>query len=171
MAFSAVMMGLSWQVLGVPLWLAAFLGIGVGALAGYLNGLIIVYLGVPPLIVTLLPWRFFADSLMGLVNLGLLTASRIRSLFGVVENSGYPGSAVYSFDYPDYKCDCFGSDASWGSIYAIGNNETAARFAGLRVGSIKILAYTMSGMMAGVAGSFLLSGHQYASRCRNGIRI
>jgi len=43
------------------------------------------------------------------------------------------------------------------STYAIGNNETAARFAGLRVGSIKILAYTMSGLMAGVAGFIFTS--------------
>jgi len=42
-------------------------------------------------------------------------------------------------------------------IYAIGNNETAARFAGLRVGRIKLIAYTLSGLMAGVAGFIFTS--------------
>ncbi len=42
-------------------------------------------------------------------------------------------------------------------IYAIGNNEVAARFAGLRVGRIKLLAYTFSGFMAGIAGFIFTS--------------
>jgi rhamnose transport system permease protein len=42
-------------------------------------------------------------------------------------------------------------------IYAIGNNEVAARFAGLRVGRIKPLAYTFSGFMAGIAGLIFTS--------------
>jgi len=37
-------------------------------------------------------------------------------------------------------------------VYAIGNNETAATFAGLRVGTIKLIVYAFSGFMAGVAG-------------------
>jgi rhamnose transport system permease protein len=42
-------------------------------------------------------------------------------------------------------------------MYAIGNNETAARFAGLRVGRIKLIAYTLSGFMAGIAGFIFTS--------------
>src|SRR5262249_40490776 len=42
-------------------------------------------------------------------------------------------------------------------VYAIGNNETAARFAGLRVGRIKLLLYSFSGFMAGLAGVFFSS--------------
>jgi rhamnose transport system permease protein len=42
-------------------------------------------------------------------------------------------------------------------VYAIGNNETAARFAGLRVGRIKLLMYSFSGFMAGVAGFIFTS--------------
>jgi rhamnose transport system permease protein len=38
------------------------------------------------------------------------------------------------------------------SIYAIGNNETAARFAGIPVNRIQLFAYTLSGFMAGIAG-------------------
>ncbi len=43
------------------------------------------------------------------------------------------------------------------SVYAIGNNETAARFAGLGVGRIKLLMYSFSGFMAGVAGFIFTS--------------
>ena len=38
------------------------------------------------------------------------------------------------------------------TLYAIGNNETAARFSGLNVKRTKLLIYALSGFMAGLAG-------------------
>jgi ribose/xylose/arabinose/galactoside ABC-type transport system permease subunit len=37
-------------------------------------------------------------------------------------------------------------------VYAVGGNEEAARFSGLRVGRIKLLVYALSGLSAGIAG-------------------
>lgn len=37
-------------------------------------------------------------------------------------------------------------------IYAVGGNQTASRLAGVPVTSVKVLAYTLSGLFAGVAG-------------------
>jgi ribose/xylose/arabinose/galactoside ABC-type transport system permease subunit len=36
-------------------------------------------------------------------------------------------------------------------IYAVGGNETASRYSGIRVGLVKILVYTISGLAAGIA--------------------
>jgi len=36
-------------------------------------------------------------------------------------------------------------------IYAVGGNETASRYSGIRVGLVKLLAYTLSGLAAGIA--------------------
>ena len=50
----AILLGVFWQNLGIPLPLAMVLGdSSVGALAGLVNGLIITRFGVPPLIATL----------------------------------------------------------------------------------------------------------------------
>jgi rhamnose transport system permease protein len=158
MAFSAVMLGLSWQVFGLPLWLAVFVGMGVGALAGYLNGLIIVYLGVPPLIVTLATLAIFRGLSYGI--------SQSRSFNGFPDSFAFWGSGeILGIPVQLYillivlviSAVILAATPLGRSIYAIGNNETAARFAGLRVGSIKILAYTMSGLMAGVAGFIFTS--------------
>ena len=65
-AFSAVLLGFSWLVLGFPLWLAVLVGIAGGTLAGYLNGLVIVYIGVPPLIVTLATLAIFRGLAYGI---------------------------------------------------------------------------------------------------------
>jgi simple sugar transport system permease protein len=44
----------------------------------------------------------------------------------------------------------------WGRmIYAIGGNQGAARFAGIRVERVRILAYVVSGMLASVGGIIL----------------
>ncbi len=36
-------------------------------------------------------------------------------------------------------------------VYAVGGNETASRYSGIRVGFVKILVYTVSGLTAGIA--------------------
>ncbi len=36
-------------------------------------------------------------------------------------------------------------------VYAVGGNETASRYSGIRVGAVKVLVYTISGLTAGIA--------------------
>ncbi len=46
----------------------------------------------------------------------------------------------------------------WGTyLYAIGGNEQAARLSGIKVGRMKILSYTVTGILCGLAGIFLTS--------------
>jgi len=47
-------------------------------------------------------------------------------------------------------------------VYAIGGNEVAAKYAGIPVGKVKIIVYTIMGMMAGLAG-FLYVGYYGAA--------
>ena len=55
-------------------------------------------------------------------------------------------------------CRGGGAKTTFGrSLYAIGANETAARFSGLPVDRIKLVVYTLSGLMAGVSAYVLVS--------------
>jgi len=158
MAFSAVLLGFSWQSFGLPLWMAVLVGIVGGTLAGFLNGLVIVYLGVPPLIVTLATLAIYRGLSFGI--------SQSRSVNGFPDSFAFWGSGEW-FGIPIQlylliavlvvSAVILAATPLGRSIYAIGHNETAARFAGLRVGGIKILAYTMSGLMAGIAGFIFTS--------------
>ena len=47
LAFSSIVLGFSWQSLGLPLPLAICAGVAAGTLAGLINGLLIVGLRVP----------------------------------------------------------------------------------------------------------------------------
>jgi rhamnose transport system permease protein len=157
-AFSTVLLGFSWLVLGLPLWLAVLVGIAGGTLAGYLNGLVIVYLGVPPLIVTLATLAIFRGLAYGI--------SESRSFNGFPDAFAFWGSGeIAGLPFQLYLLIfvfvvsglILGATPIGRRIYAIGNNEVAARFAGLRVGKIKLLAYTFSGFMAGIAGLIFTS--------------
>ena len=158
MALSAILLGFSWQSFGLPLWLAVCVGLCGGALAGLLNGLVIVYLGVPPLIVTLATLAIYRGLSFGI--------SESRSVNGFPDSFAFWGSGdIAGIPVQLYLLIAvlivsglaLAGTPLGRSVYAIGNNETAARFAGLRVGRIKLLMYTFSGFMAGVAGFIFTS--------------
>jgi rhamnose transport system permease protein len=158
MALSAILLGFSWQSFGFPLWLAVCVALGGGALAGLLNGLVIVYLGVPPLIVTLATLAIYRGLSFGI--------SESRSVHGFPESFAFWGSGnVSGLPVQLYiliavlivSALVLAATPLGRCVYAIGNNETAARFAGLRVGRIKLLMYSFSGLMAGVAGFIFTS--------------
>ena len=45
----------------------------------------------------------------------------------------------------------------WGrSVFALGGNETAALFSGIRIGRVKILVYTLAGLLAAISGVILV---------------
>lgn len=48
-------------------------------------------------------------------------------------------------------------------VFAVGGNETAARYAGIPVGRVKILMFTISGALAGLSASMLLGYYGAAS--------
>ncbi|MBV8418023.1 MAG: ABC transporter permease [Verrucomicrobia bacterium] len=153
LALSAIILGFSWQSFGLPLWMAVLVGIVGAGVAGFLNGLAIVWLGVPPLIVTLATLAIYRGLSLGI--------SESRSVHGFPDSFAFWGSGevgglpvqLYLLMVVVVVSGVVLAATPLGRcIYAIGNNETAARFAGLRVGRIKLLAYTLSGLMAGVAG-------------------
>ena len=155
---SAITLGYSWKSFGVPLPLAIVLAVGVGGLAGFANGLLITRVKVPPLIMTIATLALYR----GLAE-GVSQAHSVR---------GYPEWFFFTG-----QGDLFGvptqlwvllvgmlvagvalDRTTFGrTLYAIGNNETAARFSGLAVDRIKLIVYTLSGMMAGISGYVLVS--------------
>src|SRR6201993_4972324 len=135
LALSAIMLGFSWQSFGLPLWMAVLVGIVGAGVAGFLNGLAIVWLGVPPLIVTLATLAIYRGLSLGI--------SESRSVHGFPDSFAFWGSGevgglpvqLYLLMVVVIVSGVVLAATPLGRcIYAIGNNETAARFAGLRVG-------------------------------------
>jgi rhamnose transport system permease protein len=158
LGLTAILTGVFWQNVGLPLPLAAAAAIAVGTLAGFANGVIITRFRVPPLIATLATLALYRGLAEGI--------SQARSVRGYPEwfyvlgqgevwvfrpSSGYclsPLSAPRSSS----------PTPRWGrTTYAIGSNEVAARFSGLSVEGTKLALYTASGFAAALAAVIFVS--------------
>ena len=73
----AVLLGVLWQVVGLPLGVVLLLVLLVGVLAGLFNALLIVRVGVPPLIMTLATLALYRGLAQGI--------SQARSVTGYPE--------------------------------------------------------------------------------------
>ena len=149
----AILLGVLWQNVGLPLPLAIALTLVVGGLAGAFNGWFITRIGVPPLIMTLATLALFR----GLAE-GISQARSVRGYpdwflaLGQGEVAGVPTQlwvllAVVVVSGVVLARTTFGR-----ALYAIGHNQVAARFSGIPVDRMKLLIYTFSGLMAGLAG-------------------
>jgi ribose transport system permease protein len=138
----------------------------VGALCGLINGLIVVYGRLQPIIVTLATASIYGGLALllrptpgGYVPIGfsdLLT----RRVF--LSNIGLPQSldiipcslvllgVVLLFVWLPFRRSRLGM---W--VYAVGSSEGAAYMSGVNVNRAKIAAYMMSGLFAAIAGLFL----------------
>ena len=136
-------------------FVAVLIALGAASLAGLVSGVGAGILRVHPLIMTLG---------MGLVVAGCLTVyqrSVLTSGSAVPKEFAWLGSGL-SFGLPNslllfvplaafilYALRRFGYGRL---LYAVGDNETAARLAGVPVRTVLVVLYVVSGFLAGVAG-------------------
>lgn len=152
-ALSAGVIGAGTALLGLPLTLAAFLGIVSGALVGLANGSLGAYLRLPIFIVTL----------------GMLEVSRGLAYLVTDSQTIYIGSSIQSFALPWagsgvsasiliasilvvafeflLKNTIFGRQ-----IVAVGSNENAAEVSGIDPRRVRCIVLVLSGLLAGLGG-------------------
>ncbi len=154
----AVMLGYSWKTFGFPLPLAIVFSLGVGALAGFVNGLVITRLKVPPLIMTIATLALYR----GLAE-GISQAHSVRGypdwfyFLGQGSVAGVP-TQLWILLVAIVVCGVALDRTTFGrTLYAIGANETAARFSALPVDRVKLVVYTLSGLTAGLSAFVLVS--------------
>lgn len=149
---------------------AAGVTCGIGLACGLVNGLCVVGLRMHPFIVTLGTMSVFR---------GLATVLPPQATLPVP-----PRSLPAAFTDHFMRLELYGLRATplltmlacalvawvflaWTVMgrqtYAVGSNETAARFSGLRVGAIKLRVYAISGLCAGIAGMVSLGRFGTAS--------
>jgi rhamnose transport system substrate-binding protein len=154
MGLSAVLFGTFWRDAGLPIAVASALTLGVGALAGGLNGLLITRLRIPPLIVTLGSFSLFrglAEGLTGGVDNFTNFPSRFLFLgqgylFGVVPAQLPVFAGVAAAFWVLLHCSTVGR-----GLVAVGFSPEGARHAGLPVGRLVGLAYVLSGLGSSLA--------------------
>ena len=139
-------------------------GIGIGTLAGFVNGVVVVKSNVNSLPITLgmmgvlngivfvitesqsVPGKNqafikIADTMIGGVNLVIYIFIALVILFEFILQKGHFGR----------------------SIMAVGGNKSAAEYAGLDVNRVRILAFTLMGLLASFAGVMTAARYNIAS--------
>ncbi len=173
LALSGTVTGLLVQA-GVPVLPAMLAGIAVGALCGLVNGFVITKMRITPFVATLgmmLIARGIALQLTGAAPI-----SRLGEAFGILGNgalfrivemreNGFPRVVFPGIPYPAILLLIVAIAAAYllrrrqigRHIYATGSNEEAARLSGVVVDRTKMIAYALSGALAGLSGMVLMS--------------
>lgn len=159
---TAIMLGVAWHNWGLPLELAIVIALVIATACGAFNAFFITRVGLPPLITTLATLALFR----GLAE-GIAQARSVRGYPDWFFAIGQRETEVFSLGIPNQLFLVvigiigIGAALAWTpfgrSLYAIGNNETGARFSGIPVLRNKFAIYTLSGFMAGLAGWVFVS--------------
>jgi len=148
---------------GVPIWLSIVAGLGIGAAAGFLNGLMVTVLRVPALIVTLGMLNMARGAAM-IINGGMVVPLIPRlikdpgldayiflgrgRLFDTIPTMTIGLLIVLVAGYIVFQKNIIGY-----RMRAVGGNAEAARVSGISVRLVKMVAFAILGFLAAFGGA------------------
>lgn len=151
-AMSALTTALMLRIMG---WFpAALCGLLVGVVSGFINGLIVAKVRIPAFLVTLGTSSIFTGIARTMTNLEAVPI--INAKFNFIFGSGDIGPISTLFLWTIivtilghilYRKTSFGR-----AVLAVGGNESTARYSGIKVDRVKLLAMTLCGTAAAFAG-------------------
>ncbi len=158
-AITGVITALAFKSLGIPIWLAAGLGLSSAALLGLINGLLVTGARMSSFIATLATMMVFrglamvlsqGQPLSGFPQLAFLNVAGHAKLFGSLPIPvvwlGVAGVVLYTLLHR----------TAYGlKVFATGDNRHAADLAGIRTAHIKRLNFLVTALAAG--GASLIS--------------
>ncbi len=153
LGLSAIHFGSFWHDAGLPIPVAIALTLGVGAVAGGLNGALITQLKLPPLIVTLGTYSLFRG-LAEAITRGSVTYTDFPAGFlflGQERLLGLPAQAWLFFAVAAAIWLLVHRTTFGRSYRAIGFAPEGARYAGLPVDRRVASAYVIAGVIAALA--------------------
>ncbi|RWZ68233.1 ABC transporter permease [Labedella populi] len=154
MTLCAVMTGVFITDMGLPLIVGVIGGIATGALMGFINGLNITFLGLPPFIATL-AMMLIAQGL-ALVISGVAPIYFAEQAFKDIALGtlipGLPNAVLILFACALVAYVVLSKTILGRYTFAIGSNEEATRLSGVNTRKWTILIYTVAGIFTGIAG-------------------
>jgi ribose transport system permease protein len=131
------------------LWVGLLGGMGAGAAIGFLNGLAITRLNIPPFISSLAAMLAAQGTALLLANNQSVSVSYDTAFMVIGQGDilGFPIPAWIAAIAYLLGSICLNFTASGRYVLAIGGNEEAARLMGLPVDSVKLFLYLLSGLL------------------------
>jgi fructose transport system permease protein len=165
MVLSSVVMGQFTFRYGLPAPLSILCGFLCGAACGYVNGVLVSKMKLPPFIVTLGTWQIFlAANFLYSANETIRSQdieaqAPILQLFGATFRIG---GAVFTLGVVAMVLLVLGlwyvlNHTAWGRhVYAVGDDSAAAELSGVGTRKMLLQVYTISGVICALAGWVLI---------------
>ena len=155
---------------GVPMILASVLGLGLGALVGVGNGLLVAKVKIPSFLATLGTMSICRGLALTVTNTKSIIIldkgenffSNFVQFWGASDIGGVPTAIIWTLItfvicFWLYHYTVFGNH-----VKAIGGNITAAKYSGVKVEKVTMIVFVIAGILAAVAGLIM------AARLKNG---
>jgi rhamnose transport system permease protein len=149
----------------VPMFVVLLLSIACGALLGSLNGMLVAFVGIPPIVVTLGTLAIFRGLIFLYAGGKWIESSSMSVAFVEFPKAIILGvhillwiAAVVIVAFA-----VFLNFTRWGrALYAVGGNPVAARYCGINIQHMQVLVYTLAGAVSGLCGSLWVSRYGIA---------
>lgn len=146
---------------GQPWWVAVPVGLGLGALCGFLNGALSVLLGIPCIIITLATLSLFKGVSLLLDDGRAVTSFPKENValfaFGSAKFGPVPAIVLGLVIVVLVGAVVFSRTVFGRHVCATGSNRKAAIYSGINVNRIRILVMTLSGFLSAVAATLALA--------------
>ena len=147
--------------LNLPLFLAVLIAIAIGLVLGAINGILIAYGQVHPIIIT-----FGTANIFAFIGLRVFNSSTVNGIPDTLSFLGR-GAAGQTFGIPhSFAIAVAVVIAAWWflrytkagrNLYAIGGNANAARLAGINVKHRLVSVYAATGLFSGLAACMIIA--------------
>jgi rhamnose transport system permease protein len=146
--------------MGISFPIALLLGVGLGVLGGLFNGVLVTRFGLPSLTVTLGTLALFRGIAQILV--GDHSIQDFPAYFLGIDRTMLPGTSIpipfVIFGVTALLLGILLHSTAFGRwLYAMGTNERAAHFAGVPTKRVKLIIFTLAGLLSSVAALMLTS--------------
>jgi len=138
----------------MPVVFAVLLGLGLGAVLGMFNGVIITFGKVPPIIATLGTLSIYRGLVFYYSQGTWINSFELPQNFKMLSKGtplGLPNMVIIALVVALLVYYFLNYTRTGRDIYAVGSNPDAAQFAGIRKQRITFLVYVLSGLLAGLA--------------------
>lgn len=146
---------------GMPVTLAILISLILDCILGMMNGLLISYGKLAPFIVTLATMTIFRGATLVYTNGNPITKGLSDTFLFQFLGQGYivgiPFPVIIMFIVFIVLYVLLHKTAFGKSVYAIGGNEKAAYISGVKLNKVKIIIYSISGIMASISGLIITS--------------
>ena len=149
----------------VPIFAILLLAVLIGAALGAINGALVAFVGIPPIVVTLGTLAIFRGAIFLIAGGAWLTSKDMSEAF-----LAFPRAAPFGVPSLIWVAGAV-SLALWGmfahtslgrGLYAIGGNPVAARYCGIPVARLQGFVYVLAGAVSGLCGYLWVSRYGIA---------